>query len=146
MELLGRWNFESLKSPTSSHWSWAVSYVPRQDISLNTVYTISLYITFHGRLSRPKRVSFTVYPYVCTALGPTLTWTAESTQVQIVGRPQIQKKVESKGRNGKRASPRKCPFACRWGSKSDLLVPRNPRNSVTWPVSQQALRQAGRYY
>lgn len=25
------------------------------------------------------------------------------------------------------------------GSKSDLLV---PRNSVTWPVSQQALRQA----
>lgn len=21
-----------------------------------------------------------------------------------------------------------------------------PRNSVTWPVSQQALRQAGRYY
>ncbi|KAL4281163.1 hypothetical protein GQ457_03G016610 [Hibiscus cannabinus] len=41
--------------------------------------------------------------------------------------------------NGKRASPRKCPFACRWGSKSDFIV---PRNSVTWPVSQQALRQA----
>ncbi|KAL4280139.1 hypothetical protein GQ457_03G016620 [Hibiscus cannabinus] len=34
--------------------------------------------------------------------------------------------------NGKRASPRKCPFACRWGSKSDFIV---PRNSVTWPAN-----------